>query len=154
MNNQMHSLEKSLAKRNAELSLLSSIQNALISQKEMVFIFNLVGDQLSEMFTGFVVSIATFDQETRTEYFQYHFEDGTKSIPEPRPYNRIRQILIDTHQQVIVNENAENFVNELIGANYFIEADIIIPKSFFFVLFPFPAFVLKPKTLGLSFSNH
>ncbi|MDO8997013.1 MAG: GAF domain-containing protein [Sediminibacterium sp.] len=133
MNNQMHSLEKSLSKRNAELSLLSSIQNALISQKEMVFIFNLVGDQLAEMFTGFVISIATFDQETGTEYFQYHFEEGIKSIPEPRPYNQIRQLLIDTHQQVIVNEKAENFVNELIGANYFIEADIIIPKSFFFV---------------------
>ncbi len=129
----VHKIEKELAKRNAELTLLSSIQNALIAQKDMQFIFNLVGDQLNAMFEGYVVSIATFDQETGTEYFQYHFEEGKKSIPEPRPYNQIRQLLIDTHQQVVVNEKAENFVNELIGANYFIEADIVIPKSFFFV---------------------
>ncbi len=125
-------LEWTLAKRNAELTLLSSIQSALIAQKEMQFIFDLVGDQLHAMFEGNVVSIATFDQEVGIEFFQYHFEDGKRSFPEPRPYNKIRQILIDSHELVVVNEKAESFVNNLIGANYFIEADIVIPKSFLF----------------------
>ncbi len=132
--NKLHlqTTENALAKRNAELTLLSSIQSALIAQKEMQFIFDLVGDQLHAMFEGNVVSIATFDQEAGIEFFQYHFEDGKRSFPEPRPYNKIRQILIDSHELVVVNEKAESFVNNLIGANYFIEADIVIPKSFLF----------------------
>ena len=129
---QIQQLELSLANRNAELSLLSSIQQALLSQKDMPFIFELVGDQLHQMFEGFVVSIATFDFETGFEHFKYHFEAGERTFPEPRPYNQIRQILIDTHQQLVVNEHAESFVNDLLGKNYFIEAAIAIPKSFYF----------------------
>ncbi len=132
--NELHlqTTENALAKRNAELTLLSNIQSALIAQKEMQFIFDLVGDQLHAMFEGNVVSIATFDQEAGIEFFQYHFEDGKRSFPKPRPYNKIRQILIDSHELVVVNEKAASFVNNLIGAKYFIEEDIVIPKSFLF----------------------
>jgi len=68
--NELHlqSIEIALAKRNAELTLLSSIQSALTAQKEMPLIFNLVGDQLKAMFESYVVSIATFDQETEQNF--------------------------------------------------------------------------------------
>ena len=71
-------LQQALQKRNAELLLLSSIQEALLTQKEMPYIFELVGNSLHEMFNGYVVSIALLDRETATEYFKYHFEEGKK----------------------------------------------------------------------------
>ena len=125
-------LQETLQKRNAELLLLSSIQEALLTQKEMPYIFELVGNSLHEMFKGYVVSIAILEKETATEYFKYHFEEGKKTILEPRPYNKIRQVLMDTKQQLVVNENAVDYVNNLIGEEYFKENDIEIPKSFLF----------------------
>ena len=125
-------LQETLQKRNAELLLLSSIQEALLTQKEMPYIFELVGNSLQEMFKGYVVSIAILEKETATEYFKYHFEEGKKTILEPRPYNKIRQVLMDTKQQLVVNENAVDYVNNLIGEEYFKENDIEIPKSFLF----------------------
>ncbi|MEI6264347.1 MAG: GAF domain-containing protein [Sphingobacteriia bacterium] len=125
-------IELSLIKRSAELTLLSSIQNALLTQKEMQFIFELVGLGLQEMFEGFVVSIAMLDKEAGTEHFTYHFEEEKKALPEPRPYNKIRQVLINTKKQLVVNEKAISYVNELIGQQYFKENDIEIPKSFLF----------------------
>ncbi len=130
--NRTNGLEKALEQRNAELILFSSIQEALLSQQEMSFIFELVGDQLHTMFDGYVISIATFDHESATEYFQYHLEDGVRSYPEPRPYNKIRQTLIDTHKQVLANENTENFVKNILGVDYLTKAEINIPKSFLF----------------------
>ena len=126
-------LQETLQKRNAELLLLSSIQEALLTQKEMPYIFELVGNSLHEMFKGYVVSIAILEKETATEYFKYHFEEGKKTILEPRHYNKIRQVLMDTKQQLVVNENAVDYVNNLIGEEYFKENDIEIPKSFSFI---------------------
>ena len=100
----INALVQALEQRNAELVLFSSIQEALLSRRDMSFIFELVGDQLHTMFEGYVISIATFDHESGTEYFQYHLEDGKRIYPDPRPYNKIRQILIDTHTQIMVNE--------------------------------------------------
>ncbi len=128
----MQQLEQTLAKRNEELLLLNSIQEALLTQKEMPFIFELVGNSLHKMFKGYVVSIAILEKETGTEYFKYHFEEGKKTTLEPRPYNKIRQVLMDTKQQLVVNENAVDYVNNLIGEQYFKENDIEIPKSFLF----------------------
>ncbi len=125
-------LQQTLQKRNAELLLLSSIQEALLTQKEMPYIFELVGNSLHEMFNGYVVSIALLDRETATEYFKYHFEEGKKIAPEPRLYNKIRQVLMDTKQQLVVNENSVEYVNNLIGEKYFKENDIEIPRSFLF----------------------
>jgi signal transduction histidine kinase/uncharacterized protein YigA (DUF484 family) len=129
---QLTGLEKTLAQRNAELILFSSIQEALLSQKEMSFIFELVGDQLHNMFPGYVISIATFDLESATEFFQYHVEEGSRVYPDPRPYNKIRQMLIDTHKQIVVNADTENFVKEILGADYLTKSEIKIPRSFLF----------------------
>ncbi|MES2004726.1 MAG: GAF domain-containing protein [Bacteroidota bacterium] len=130
--NRLNALEKSLVQRNAELGLFSSIQEALLSRRDMSFIFDLVGDKLHEMFEGYVISIATFDHESGTEFFQYHLEDDERLYPDPRPYNKIRQILIDTHTQILVNENTENFVKDILGVDYFSSTGIDIPKSFLF----------------------
>ena len=125
-------LVQALEQRNAELVLFSSIQEALLSRRDMSFIFELVGDQLHTMFDGYVISIATFDHESGTEYFQYHLEDGKRIYPDPRPYNKIRQILIDTHTQIMVNENTGDFVKDILGVDYFSSSEMKIPKSFLF----------------------
>jgi len=130
--NRVNALKKSIEQRNAELGLFSSIQEALLSRRDMSFIFELVGNKLHEMFEGYVISIATFDHESGTEYFQYHLENNKRVYPDPRPYNKIRQILIDTHTQILVNENTENFVKDILGVDYFSSSGIDIPKSFLF----------------------
>lgn len=132
MENTVAMLEHALEQRNAELELFSSIQEALLSQRNMTYIFELVGNQLQHLFEGLVISIATFDHESGTEHFQYHFEDGARVYSEPRPYNKIRQLLIDTHKQVLVNENAEHYATNILGIEYLNASEIKIPKSFLF----------------------
>ncbi|MBV9988330.1 MAG: GAF domain-containing protein [Chitinophagaceae bacterium] len=121
--------------RKAELALLASIQEALLMQKEMPYIYEMVGESLHRMFEGHVVSIATFDHESGVEYFQYHFENNARAFPDPRPYNEIRKLLIETHTQLLVNENTESFVQNILGVDYISQTGIDIPKSFVFAPF-------------------
>ncbi|MBX9733429.1 MAG: GAF domain-containing protein, partial [Chitinophagaceae bacterium] len=55
--------------------------------------------------------------------------------PKPQTYNNIRQQLVEAHNPILVNENAENFVNNYLGADYAEKAGIVIPKAFLFAPF-------------------
>jgi GAF domain-containing protein len=92
--------------RNAELAVINSVQEGLVAEIDIQGIYDLVGDRIRDLFDAQVAAIATFDHSTGTEHFQYVFEDGVRHYPNPRPYNRLRQRLIDTRQLILINRDA------------------------------------------------
>jgi len=107
-------LEKLLSERTAELNqraeelnVINRVQQALANQMDMQAIYELVGDHIRDTFDAQAVIIATFDLETAEEHFGYAIEKGERFYLKPRPFDKLRQSLIDTKQKIFVNENFE-----------------------------------------------
>lgn len=113
-----------LDQRNAELAVISSVQEGLAADMDMQGIYDLVGDQIRKLFDAQVAAVATFNFENNTEEFQYIFEDGERFNMEPRPIDKVRQLIIDTQDLLCINENADNVWTEITG-----EAPTVIPGT-------------------------
>jgi GAF domain-containing protein/CheY-like chemotaxis protein/ligand-binding sensor domain-containing protein len=98
-------LLKETEQRTAELSVINSVQEGLAKELDMQGIYNLVGERVQKLFNAQVVLIATFDHENQLENFNYHFEKGEISHPNPRPFDKGRKYLIETGQNILINEN-------------------------------------------------
>jgi GAF domain-containing protein len=119
--------------RNAELAVINSVQEGLVAELDMQGIYDLVGDRIRELFDAQAVIIATFDEETATESFRYIHEHGERHYPEARPYDRIRQQLIDTRELILINENADEAVVAITGRARKAVPGTKLPKSLLFV---------------------
>ena len=122
-------LLKETEQRTAELAVINSVQEGLAKELDMQGIYNLVGDRVKGLFQTHAVIIATFDLANRLELFNYALENGKRYELEPRPINKLRQILIDNRQTINI-ETEEKARNE-----YGITAigETIMPKSLMFV---------------------
>ena len=72
------SLKQQLAQREAELAIITSVQAALASRLDLNSIIDLVGDKLTEIFSGENVAIDFFDKTSRTIKLPYIFENGKR----------------------------------------------------------------------------
>ena len=117
------------------LSFFNAIHVALLEGKKLSDIYALIGEELVKLFPNYIISIARIDSLLHKEFFEFHFENGERQYPKPQTYNNIRQQLVEAHNPILVNENAENFVNNYLGADYAEKAGIIIPKAFLFAPF-------------------
>ena len=107
-------LEKLLAEKIAqlnqqgeELSVINSVQQALVNQLDMQAIYDLVGDRIQNTFDAQAVIIATFNHDTAEEHFCYAIEKGERFDLKPRPFDKLRQSLIDTRKKIFINQNFE-----------------------------------------------
>ena len=98
-------LLKETEQRTAELAVINSVQDGLAKELDMQGIYNLVGERVQKLFNAQVVLIATFDHENQLENFNYHFEKGEISHPAPRPFDKGRKYLIETGQNILINED-------------------------------------------------
>ncbi|MCP9291004.1 GAF domain-containing protein [Gracilimonas sediminicola] len=104
-----------LQQREAELAVINNVQKALLEQKDMQHIYEMVGEHIRDLFDAQVAVISTFNLETGTEHFHYAFEDGERHDLKPRPIDKLRQRLIDTQELICINENADDVWTELTG---------------------------------------
>lgn len=107
-----HRLLDETQQRNNELAVLNTIQQALAAELDMEAIYDLVGDQIRELFDAQVVMIGTFDHEEEREHYPYLFEKGERFYPEPRPFDNLRRHLIQTRQLVLINEYSNEVIAE------------------------------------------
>jgi K+-sensing histidine kinase KdpD/DNA-binding response OmpR family regulator len=96
----------------AELAVINSVQEGLAREMDIQGIYTLVGNRIRALFNAQAVLIATFDHERKMELFNFHIEKGEISSPKPRPYDKVRQHLIDTGQNILINENFEKAAAE------------------------------------------
>ena len=98
-------LLKETEQRTAELAVINSVQEGLAHELDIHGIYKLVGDRIQKLFNAQAVIIATFDHEKKVEYFNYHIEKGEITYPGPRHFDKVRQHLIETGQNILINED-------------------------------------------------
>ena len=119
--------------RNAELAVINSVQQGLVAQMDLQGIYDLVGNRLRDLFDAQVTGIYSFNQETGMEHFHYLFEDGERLYPEPRPLNQIRYWIIKNKSLLLVNEDADNKIQEITGEKHVAVPGTRLPKAMLFV---------------------
>jgi GAF domain-containing protein len=119
--------------RNAELAVINSVQQGLVAEMDMQGIYDLVGDQVRDLFDSQVTIISTFDHEKKTEIFQYFFEEGARLYPESRAYDKIRQRLIISKKLISINEKVAEAYTTITGKAPKTVPGTRFPKSMLFV---------------------
>ena len=101
---------KEVSQRAGELAVINSVQDGLAKELDMQGIYNLVGDRVQNLFNAQAVLIGGFDLEKKIEHFHYLFEDGKKMKAESRPFNKVRQLLIEKKKTIYIatEEQAKN----------------------------------------------
>ena len=126
-------LTAKLEQREAELAVISSVQEALAANMAMQGIYDLVGDRIRDLFDAQVAAIGIFDHENRAENFKYLYEKGERFSPEPRPIDKIRQRLIKTRKMILINDNAAEAFTTITGEAPKAVPGTGFPKSMLFV---------------------
>ncbi|MEP7108184.1 MAG: GAF domain-containing protein [Ferruginibacter sp.] len=96
-------LLKETEQRTAELAVINSVQEGLAKELDMQGIYNLIGDRVQKLFNAQAVIIASFDIDSKTEHFNYTYENGEKVKIESRPINKLRQLLIDQKHSIYIS---------------------------------------------------
>ena len=122
-----------LQQREAELAVINNVQKALLEQKDMQHIYEMVGEQIRELFDAQAVIIGTFNHETEQEHFKYAFENGQRVEPAPRSYDKIRRRLISTQKPIHIAENAKEAYTEITGESPKAVPGTAFPKSMLYV---------------------
>ncbi|PWN05772.1 GAF domain-containing sensor histidine kinase [Rhodohalobacter mucosus] len=141
--------EVKLKQREAELDLISRVQEGLLEKKDMQEIYELIGEQLRELFDAQVTGIYTFDHDADMEHFQYLYEDGERLYPESRSLNKLRKWIIQNADTLLINENSFKRIEEITGVEITPVPGTRFPKSMLFV----PLIVDDRVTGCLSLQN-
>ncbi|MGZ9133182.1 MAG: GAF domain-containing protein, partial [Nitrospira sp.] len=124
-------LLKETEESNAELAIITSVQQGLASKLDMQAIYDLVGDKIRQIFDAQVVFISTFDRQTNLNHLKYAIERSKRISVPPLPIReRLQRYLDETHQSVVINRDA---IQALSGYGIEVVADTDPPKSLVFV---------------------
>ena len=97
-------LEQQLAQREAELAIITSVQQGLAARLDVQAIYDLVGDKIREVFDAQVVMISPYDRQTDTVEHRYAIERGGRVyVPGHFPPGGFRDQIIRTRQPLLVN---------------------------------------------------
>src|SRR6266498_3088882 len=99
------SLEQQLSQREAELSIINSIQQGLAAELGFQAIVDLVGDKLREVFTTPNLYITWYDEKVNLIHYLYIYEDNKRLMVEPQPPRPggIFETLLRTRQPIVLN---------------------------------------------------
>ena len=99
-------LKLELAQRDAELTIINSIQQGLASRLQVQSIYDLVGDEIRDFFNAQVVMISTYDPQTDSIEHRYAIERGERVYaPGQFPIRGFRTQIVQMRQPVLVNTN-------------------------------------------------
>jgi signal transduction histidine kinase/CheY-like chemotaxis protein len=128
MFNETQRLLKETEERNAELGVINSVQEGLVSEVEIDRIYELVGEKLGEIFPGMDVSIRIYDPETDLIHFPYSVQKGVRVFGEPIKLEGrgLAAHVIKTNQPLLINENILERIREY---NSFLMPGYEMPKS-------------------------
>jgi GAF domain-containing protein/CheY-like chemotaxis protein len=103
-------LLKETEQRNAELSIINTIQEGLARRLDFREIMDLVGEKLGEIFKADTIDIGTYDPERDWISNPYYVDRGrrlpAKDEPVPRP--SLIAVMVDTHKPLLLNTGEES----------------------------------------------
>src|SRR5438034_1530633 len=92
--------------RNAELALINSVQEALAGELELQAIYDVVGDNLRDVFDAQVVDIGIYDEAAGLLRFPYTIERGVRFPDEPIELIGYRRHVMETREPLLIAEDA------------------------------------------------
>src|SRR5215213_4532174 len=107
--------KKKMNTYDAQLELLSTVQQALVSNKAWETLYPLVGDELRKIFDVQAVMICTFDHEAGMEHFSYRVEKGVRQESRPRPMDAVSRHLILTRQWLLIDSAFVPTLNKVLS---------------------------------------
>jgi PAS domain S-box-containing protein len=117
--------------RNAELAVINAVQSALAGELEMQAIYDVVGDEIQEIFDAQGVAISILDETTGYVHHMYLIEHGVRMRPDPTPLTRgFTKHVLDTQEPLLINEDMLSVVEQYGSV---LVADTEMPKSALFV---------------------
>ena len=99
--------------RNAELSIINSIQQGLASKLELQAIIDLVGDKVREIFDAQGIAIGTYDHADRLVHYGYMVQNGRRVPAEPAPFAGMSLHMIKTRRTLVINEDFERRIEDI-----------------------------------------
>jgi len=99
--------------RSAELALVNDVQRGLAERLEMQAMYDLVGDRIQEIFDAQVVDIGILDPSNGLINFAYTIEKGVRFHDEPMEVLGFRQMVLETREPIVVNEDLERASTEV-----------------------------------------
>jgi len=98
--------------RNAELTIINSVQEGLASKLDMQAIYELVGDKIRRTFNAQVVTIDTYEHDVHSLHGRYYFEAGTVSSGATYPCFGFRKHVIENRKPIIINSEMLRWMKE------------------------------------------
>lgn len=99
--------------RNAELAVINKVQEGLVAKKDIQAIYDLVGEEIRDIFDAQVVSIGSYDYENELCHFKYDIEKGKRFYEEPRKFQGLDKYLIKNRKVLLFNDNITKGLQEL-----------------------------------------
>jgi GAF domain-containing protein/DNA-binding response OmpR family regulator len=102
-------LLKETEQRNAELAIINSVQRGLASKLDIQSIYEMVGQQIHQVFPQFDISIGAYDPDTDFVHAGYMIEHGKRIDIQPFKVDDIGFIgeMVRTRKPILVNENLD-----------------------------------------------
>jgi PAS domain S-box-containing protein len=91
-------------RRNAELALINSVQEALAGELELQAIYDSVGDRIRDVFDAQAVEIDVYDEATGLMHAPYNLERGVRYFPEPFEPAGFTGHVLETREPLLINE--------------------------------------------------
>ncbi|MFL5803649.1 MAG: GAF domain-containing protein, partial [Roseiflexaceae bacterium] len=110
-----------LEQRNAELAIINSVQQGLAQQLDIQAMYDLVGDQIRDIFDAQVLGIYIYDPQTDLVSYPYLIECGERFYLEPTPLGAagFTPYMIHTRQPLMFNtdllQRATEFGSYILG---------------------------------------
>ena len=98
-------LLKETEQRNAELAVITSVQESLVAKMDVEAIYNLVGEKIREVFNTQVIDITTYDSATNLIEDRYAYEKGDRTLMSKREPYGFRKHVIETGQILVINKD-------------------------------------------------
>ena len=117
--------------RNAELALINSVQAALAGELELQAIYDVVGDELRDVFDAQVVDIAIYDESSGLFHFPYQIERGVRFPDEPMERIGFRRHVMETREPLMLAaatpELAESYGNPVVHVGEPVRSALFVP---------------------------
>jgi K+-sensing histidine kinase KdpD/CheY-like chemotaxis protein len=98
-------LLKETEQRNAELAVITSVQESLVAKMDVEAIYYLVGEKIREVFNAQVIDITTYDGQSNLIEDKYSYEKGDRTLLSKREPQGFRKHVIDTGQMLVINKD-------------------------------------------------
>jgi GAF domain-containing protein/DNA-binding response OmpR family regulator len=112
--NETQRLLSETAERNAELGVINSLQQVLVSKLEFQSIIDLIGDKVKDIFNAQVTLITLYHAATDEIIHRYINERGKRiRLEHPIPIDKFRKHVVTTKKTWLINSDFQKITEEM-----------------------------------------